>query len=216
MSQTIRDLPVIYRDESLLVVDKPSGLLSVPGLGERNQDCVISRVQAQVPGARVVHRLDCHTSGLMVLALGDAMQKELSRMFHDREIDKEYIALVRGRVAVGQGCVDVPIRLDPDNRPHQVIDFLHGKPSQTRWQVLCREVLDGVDCTRLLLLPRTGRTHQLRVHCLAIGHAILGDGLYADAGTAAMADRLMLHAHRLAFRHPARPEQLRLEAPCPF
>jgi tRNA pseudouridine32 synthase/23S rRNA pseudouridine746 synthase len=216
MTEMIRSLPVIYRDEYLVVVDKPSGLLSVPGLGEQNQDCVISRVQAEIPEARVVHRLDCHTSGLMVLALGDAMQRAMSRLFHDREIGKQYLALVHGHVVAAQGCIDVPVRLDPDNRPYQVTDFVHGKPAQTRWQVIERGRSEGQGCTRLRLIPHTGRTHQLRVHCMIIGHAILGDRLYADAAAAAAAERLMLHAHRLDFIHPETRQRLQLQAECGF
>ena len=207
--------PALYRDEALLVVDKPSGLLAVPGRGPLKQDCLAARVQRAWPDARVVHRLDEATSGLMVFALGVDMQRRLSRAFEQREVHKRYIAVVAGRVEPATGCIDLPLGADWPNRPRQQVDHAHGKPARTHWQVLSYDPAD--DSTRLELTPETGRTHQLRVHLMAIGHAILGDTLYAPPSMQARSPRLLLHASALAFAHPlvGRPA-LAFESPPPF
>jgi tRNA pseudouridine32 synthase/23S rRNA pseudouridine746 synthase len=204
-------IEIIYQDEYLIAVNKPFGLLSVPGRGEDKQDCVVSRLQQRCDDVRVVHRLDCHTSGVMLLARGADMQRRLSRLFHDRQIDKRYIAVVEGAVQPNEGVIDIPLRGDPDNRPVQVVDYVNGKPARTHWRLLRH--LDGVSgspTSRLVLYPVTGRTHQLRVHCMALGHPIVGDRLYNSAGDCAR--RMMLHADRLGLIHPVTNERLCLAA----
>lgn len=205
------NLEIIYQDESLIAVNKPEGLLSVPGLGEANQDCVVSRLLEINPEVKVVHRLDCYTSGVMLLAVGIESQRNLSRQFHDREIHKEYVAVVRGVLNEQQGTIDIPMRGDPNDRPRQIIDYQSGKNSTTQWTVL------GIENnqTRLLLKPITGRTHQLRVHCKAIGHIIVGDGLYGGA-TEQVESRMLLHAESIVFSHPFTGERMNLKAPCEF
>ena len=191
---------VIHLDGGLIAVDKPAGLLAVPGRGADKADCVSARLQAAYSDALVVHRLDMATSGLMLLARGPEVQRLLSQAFAARLIDKTYTAVVAGLLVEDAGEIDLPLGADWPNRPRQRVDALHGKPSLTRWRVLSRDALRGQ--TRLALQPQTGRTHQLRVHLSAIGHAILGDALYASTDVAAAAPRLLLHASRLALAHP--------------
>lgn len=195
---------VIYVDEHLIVLNKPSGLLSVPGRGADKQDCLSSRVQAQYPDALVVHRLDMATSGLILMARGAPMQRALSAAFSDRAVHKRYEAVVSGTMAPSSSewnTIDLPIGVDWPNRPLRVIDTDKGQASVTRYQVLQVDALRGT--TRLALEPMTGRTHQLRVHLLAIGHPIVGDALYAPPVVAAQSPRLLLHACHLSFVHPA-------------
>lgn len=199
---------IIYHDNYLVAVNKPCGMLSVPGRGIDKQDCVVTRLQPDYADIRVVHRLDCHTSGIMVFALGLDTQRALSRLFHDRAIAKSYVALVAGKVDRETGLIDMPLRGDPDNRPIQVIDFKHGKPAQTRWRLLRYDrSVRGTMLSRLQLKPITGRTHQLRLHCMAIGHPIVGDKLYQHRNSIE-AERMMLHAERLEFSHPVYNEKL--------
>jgi tRNA pseudouridine32 synthase/23S rRNA pseudouridine746 synthase len=202
----------VFADECLVVMDKPAGLLSVPGRGADKQDCMAGRVQAAYADARVVHRLDMATSGLFLMARGAAVQRQLSMAFQGREIAKRYIAVVAGRVGGEEGDIDLPVAADWPNRPRRVIDLAAGKASRTRWRVLARECAT----TRLELEPVTGRSHQLRVHLLAIGHPILGDALYAPPEVRALAPRLLLHASELAFNHPASAGQLAFRSPAPF
>jgi tRNA pseudouridine32 synthase/23S rRNA pseudouridine746 synthase len=205
---------LVYVDEHLLVLDKPAGLLAVPGRGDDKQDCLSARAQALWPDARVVHRLDMATSGLFLMARGLPMQRALSRAFAEREVDKRYEAVVAGSLgpAGTEGVIDLPLAADWPNRPMQKVDFEHGRPSTTRWRVLAREG----DTSRLALEPVTGRSHQLRVHLLAIGHPILGDALYAPPEVRARATRLLLHACVLRLAHPASGEPLSFESPAPF
>ena len=181
---------IVHADERLVVIDKPTGLLSVPGRIE--PDCASARVQALYPDALVVHRLDQATSGLLLFARGPDAQRELSADFAERRIGKVYVAVVTGLLE-GEGLIDLPIGADWPNRPRQQVDVEHGKPSQTRWRVLAHEGRH----TRVALDPLTGRTHQLRVHLTALGHAILGDTLYAAPDIAAASPRLLLHASEL-------------------
>lgn len=205
-------VPALYLDEALLVLDKPGGLLSVPGLGEAGRDSLAARVQAHCPDALTVHRLDMETSGLIVMARGKAMHRALSLAFQNRKVEKRYIAVVDGEVEAACGEIDLPLIADWPNRPRQKVDFAMGKPSLTRYRVLERDS----GRTRLELRPETGRSHQLRVHLHSIGHAILGDALYAPPTARAKAGRLLLHAAELAFEHPARPEAMRFSSPPPF
>ena len=203
---------VLHVDDACIVVEKPSGLLSVPGRGEHLQDCLATRVQAMFTDALVVHRLDMATSGLMLFARGMAAQRALSRAFAQRDVHKRYVAVVHGHVAANEGEIDLPLLADWPNRPLQKVDHEHGKPSLTRWRVIGAEE----DRTRLELEPVTGRAHQLRVHLRAIGHPILGDALYAPPEVLAGADRLLLHAARLGFAHPVSGEPLKIESAVPF
>ncbi|HHJ35174.1 MAG TPA: RluA family pseudouridine synthase [Gammaproteobacteria bacterium] len=203
-------LEIIYQDEYIIAVNKPQALLSVPGLGPDKQDCLISRLEKFIPEAKVVHRLDCYTSGIMLFAKGIEMQRALSRIFHDRKIHKQYVAVVRHWFDENEGVIKFPMRCDIDNRPHQIVDYEHGKSAITYWEILQRK--DHM--VRLLLKPETGRTHQLRVHCAAMGHPIIGDGLYGNDGV--KQPRMLLHAENLAFIHPVTSEEMDLSARCEF
>jgi tRNA pseudouridine32 synthase/23S rRNA pseudouridine746 synthase len=203
---------VLHVDDACIVVDKPSGLLSVPGRGAHLQDCLATRVQALFADALVVHRLDMATSGLMLFARGVAVQRTLSRAFAQREVHKRYVAIVHGRLEAEHGEIDLPLIADWPNRPLQKVDHEHGKPSLTRWRVIDADA----NRTRVELEPVTGRAHQLRVHLLAIGHPILGDALYAPPEVLAGADRLLLHAARLQFAHPLTGKPLTIESTVPF
>lgn len=206
-------LDLIYRDESVIVANKPAGLLAVPGRGADKQDCLASRVQAEFPDALVVHRLDMATSGLLLFARGAEMQSRLSQMFSERAIRKRYVALVSGRTEAETGEIALPLLGDWPNRPRQKVDHAAGKPSLTNYRVLAHDATTGI--TRVELEPITGRTHQLRVHMAAIGHPILGDTLYSgEAG--GNAGRLMLHACALGFIHPLSGEPLSLTSTVPF
>ena len=204
------ELTVLYADEAMLVLDKPAGLLSVPGRGADKQDCLSARAHRLYPDALVVHRLDMATSGLLLMARGAAAQRSLSEAFASRAVRKRYIAVVDGHLAPAPdiwGVIDLPIIADWPNRPLRVIDKEHGKPSSTRWRVLSYNPLD--ETTRVALEPVTGRSHQLRVHLLALGHPILGDALYASAGVQAKASRLLLHACSLELCHPVSAQAMR-------
>ena len=207
----------LYVDDTLLVFDKPSGLLAVPGRGADKQDCLAARVQARYPDALIVHRLDMATSGLMVMARGPAAQRELSKAFAARRVQKRYIAVVAGRLDAppqGWGMIDLPISVDWPNRPLRIVDPLHGKPSLTRWRVLGYD--ESGTQTRVELEPVTGRSHQLRVHLRELGHPILGDALYAPPDVRDLATRLLLHAWSLGFVHPVTGKALVFESPSPF
>lgn len=189
-------IDILYQDKDLLVVNKPPQLLSVPGRGEHKQDCLVNRLQADFAGARIVHRLDYDTSGLMVLAMHAESHRRLSMFFEAREVDKTYIARVQGKLPSRQGGIDLPLALDWHNRPQHKVDFIYGKPSQTAWQVMDTDT----DTTLVQLLPYTGRSHQLRVHMLSMGCPMVGDPLYHPHPENFW--RLCLHAQTLAFRHP--------------
>jgi tRNA pseudouridine32 synthase/23S rRNA pseudouridine746 synthase len=211
MSEPLQGLA--FSDEQLLAVEKPAGLPSVPGRAEGLHDCMASRVAAHIADALVVHRLDMATSGLMLFARGKAMQRALSEAFAARQVHKRYIAVVDGCLADDVGEIELPLIADWPQRPRQKVDHVSGKPSLTRWQVLERDVERGR--TRVQLEPVTGRSHQLRVHLMAIGHPILGDALYA-AHDPPRAPRLLLHAQSLRFAHPVSGEPLQIESTVPF
>lgn len=204
-----QDLAFVYADADIIVVNKPSGLLSVPGRLPENNDSVASRVQQQYPQASIVHRLDMDTSGLMVLAQHKDAHRHLSRQFELRQVEKAYTAIVSGHIVSQQGVVDLPLICDWPRRPKQKVDFLHGKQAQTLFN--CLEYLGNNDndkATRVELKPYTGRSHQLRVHMQAIGHAILGCKFYAPDAVIKQASRLLLHAHYLSVQHPSKNETL--------
>lgn len=204
-------LSVLYEDAALVVVDKPAGLLSVPGKLAGREDCMVSRLQAARWDALVVHRLDCDTSGVMIFARTKQAQGFLGQEFEQRRARKTYIARVKGEVAGEAGRIDLPLGSDWPNRPRQMVDHERGRPAQTDWQVIGRA--DGE--TLMRLSPLTGRSHQLRVHMLALGHVILGDQIYDVAGHAAW-PRLMLHAETLGLHHPADGTWREFTAPRPF
>jgi tRNA pseudouridine32 synthase / 23S rRNA pseudouridine746 synthase len=191
-----QSIAIVYADLHLVVVNKPAGLLAVPGRGADKADCVSLRVQQIYPNALIVHRLDQATSGLMLLARGPAMQRALSLLFEKRQVHKEYVAVVHGLVTQDAGSIDLPLMADWPARPRQKVDLLHGKTALTHYRVLARDL--QTQTTRLALEPITGRTHQLRVHLSAMGHRIVGDGLY---GSAEGGQRLHLHAQRLGLTH---------------
>jgi tRNA pseudouridine32 synthase/23S rRNA pseudouridine746 synthase len=207
-------LTVIHEDDALLAIDKPPGVLAVPGRGADKQDCLSAQVQAHWPDALVVHRLDMATSGLMLFARGTDLQRRLSRDFAARRIEKHYVALVAGRMPSDGGCIELPLSADWPRRPMQKVDAAQGKPSRTDWQVIGFD--PQLQATRLALQPLTGRTHQLRVHLHAIGHPILGDALYAPSAVRDAAGRLLLHASELGLAHPTSGAALRLHCAAPF
>jgi len=200
-------LQFLFHDTEIIVVVKPSGLLSVPGRGAEKADCVAARL-----GALTVHRLDMETSGVMALAKTSEAQSALSRQFEARTVEKAYVAVVAGRVQPDAGEVDLPLITDWPNRPRQKVCFETGKPSLTRWRVLRREDAS----TRMALMPVTGRTHQLRVHMAELGHPILGDSLYAPPDVKAAAPWLLLHAETLAFEHPSTHQRMHFRAQASF
>jgi tRNA pseudouridine32 synthase/23S rRNA pseudouridine746 synthase len=204
-------LAVLHADHEILIVDKPHGLLSVPGRGEHLADSLLTRVQAAFPEALLVHRLDRDTSGVMIFALTPNAQRNLGLQFERRHTKKAYVARVWGRVAERTGTVDLPLIVDWPNRPLQMVDFERGRPALTEWRVARHE--DGT--TRIRLFPKTGRSHQLRVHMREIGHPILGDPFYAT-GEAREAPRMMLHAESLRIRHPDGGVAMTFSAPVPF
>ena len=225
------DITVLYEDEALLVLDKPAGLLSVPGRGDDKQDCLSERARRKFPDALVVHRLDMATSGLLVMARGVVAQRLLGKAFEARQVLKRYIAVADGDLRTlaasaaneqGWSLIDLPLMPDWPNRPLSKVDTEHGKPSRTRWR-LAADAPAGAPAyqpppatTRVELEPLTGRTHQLRLHLQAIGHPIVGDALYAPAPVAALAPRLLLHATALRFAHPLTGQLLALHSPPPF
>jgi tRNA pseudouridine32 synthase/23S rRNA pseudouridine746 synthase len=259
MTDDSASLTCWHEDEELLVLEKPAGLLCVPGRGPDKQDCLSARARLHWPDALIVHRLDQATSGLVVMARSLPSQRLLSQAFAERQVEKRYTAVVAGRLGIepppaacsssfagdaeqetlpaapprGEGTtplreggrsaaqrgwqtIDLPIAADWERRPLRIIDARHGKPSQTLWQAAAPETWQAQACTRVLLSPITGRTHQLRVHMAALGHPILGDTLYGDEDNSRWASRLLLHAHSLQLRHPTTGELLRLESPIPF
>jgi tRNA pseudouridine32 synthase / 23S rRNA pseudouridine746 synthase len=214
------ELDVVFVDDHLVILNKPSGLLSVPGRGEDKQDCLIARAQSQWPEALTVHRLDMATSGLMVIARGPETQRKLSHAFEIREVSKSYEAIVSGvlQAEVTDSAerwqdIQMPLLIDWPNRPKSKVDWEHGKPSHTQWRVMGSALGNA---TRVELKPITGRTHQLRLHMMAIGHAILGDALYAPPEVQAQSSRLLLHARILRFKHPVTAKWMVFESKVPF
>jgi len=204
-------LDVVHADHEILIANKPSGLLSVPGKGEHLADCLLSRIQNAYPEALLVHRLDRDTSGVMVFALTPHAQRHLGLQFEKRQVKKTYIARVWGEVAEKEGTVDLPLAVDWPNRPLQMVDHENGRQAITDWRVQRREG----ETTRIRLYPKTGRSHQLRVHMREIGHPILGDPLYAT-GDARRFPRLMLHAENLRLRHPDGGKGMSFTRKAPF
>jgi len=209
------DITLLYHDDALLVLNKPAGLLSVPGRGVDKQDCVSARVQAQFPDALVAHRLDMATSAFMLMARGTDAQRAINHSFADGKVEKRYLALVAGLLEADEPwrTIDLPIAVDWPRRPLRMINA-DGKASQTRWRCIAQDAQG--QSSRVELEPLTGRSHQLRVHMRAIGHPILGDALYANAQVQAMAPRLLLHACALSLLHPYTGTRMRWECPAQF
>jgi tRNA pseudouridine32 synthase/23S rRNA pseudouridine746 synthase len=205
-------LEIVSQDDDLLVLNKPSGLLSVPGKAKEHADCLQTRVQRVFPTATVVHRLDMATSGLMVMALNKPAHRHISKQFELRETFKTYHAVVFGTVQQDCGEINLPLICDWPNRPKQMVDHERGKKALTHWRVLER----NTHSTRVELNPVTGRSHQLRVHMLSMQHPIIGDSLYAHDQALNMANRLNLHAMFLSFRHPVSKQKLYFESQVPF
>lgn len=204
-------LDIVHEDHEILLVNKPAGLLSVPGKGPELADCLLSRIQGVFPQVLLVHRLDRDTSGLMVFALTPHAQRHLGLQFERRHIRKVYVARLAGRLEPKTGTVDLPLVVDWPNRPRQKVDHESGRPALTDWRVVKYQG----DTTRVRLTPKTGRSHQLRVHMLALGHPILGDPFYAD-GPARDHPRLMLHSESLRLRHPDGGVGMKFQTKCPF
>ncbi|NQY87452.1 MAG: bifunctional tRNA pseudouridine(32) synthase/23S rRNA pseudouridine(746) synthase RluA [Colwellia sp.] len=210
-------LDIIFQDEDIVVLNKGSGLLSVPGRLPEHQDCLQNRVQRVLPTATIVHRLDMATSGILIMALNKPAHVAISRQFEQRQTKKSYIARVFGKVAEIEGSVDLPLICDWPNRPKQMVDHENGKQSLTNYSVLSYSTLSsGDESTLMELRPVTGRSHQLRVHMLALGHPILGDRLYAHEKALTISPRLQLHARNLSLTHPVTGELLCFVSPCPF
>ena len=204
-------IKLLFRDPHLLIVDKPTLLLSVPGRHPLNHDCLLNRLSVRYPGVSAVHRLDLDTSGVMVIPRHREALSRLARQFQERRIDKTYIARVAGHVAEAVGECDLPLIADWPNRPKQKVCFETGKQSLTRWKVLSRDDTSSL----LLLAPITGRSHQLRLHMREIGHPILGCDFYAPEAVLKAAPRLLLHATSLRFSHPLSGEVLTAHSPAP-
>lgn len=202
---------LIHADHEILVVNKPAGLLSVPGRGPEKADCLIERLRGAFPTVLLVHRLDLDTSGVMIFGLTPHAQRVLSKQFEERKVKKTYVARVLGRLEPKTGRVDLPLIVDWPNRPLQKVDHAEGRGAQTDWRV----VRASDEETRVRLFPLTGRSHQLRVHMAETGHPILGDPLYAT-GEAGDFPRLMLHAESLRIKHPETGIQQSFSTPAPF
>lgn len=198
-----------------MVIQKPAGILSVPGKGEALQDSMLTRLVALEPRTLLIHRLDRDTSGILVFGLSRLGQNRISRQFQERQTEKTYQALVAGALS-GQGTIDMPVVYDPSRPPLHMVDPQHSKPALTEWQALEQFELAGHVVTRVKLTPITGRSHQLRVHMQYLGHPIVGDTLYATEQQQQWADRLCLHAQQLSFHHPKTDELLNFECAVPF
>ncbi|MCC5825578.1 RluA family pseudouridine synthase [Alkalimonas sp.] len=204
-------LDIQYQDEDILVLNKPSGLLSVPGKAPEHQDSLSWRVQRVFPTARVVHRLDMATSGLVVMAMHLQSQRHLNRQFAERQVQKRYIAWLEGQLTIQTGTIEVPLICDWPKRPQQKVCFLHGKPACTHFRLLAHS--DAA--SKVALIPVTGRSHQLRVHMQWLGHPIVGDKFYSKQ-SAPSAQRLLLHAESLGFHHPVHGNWLQFHSDCVF
>lgn len=209
-------LDIVYRDNDLVIINKPNGLLTVPGRLPEHQDCLQNRVQRVLPSATIVHRLDMATSGIIIMALNKAAHVAISRQFEQRVTKKRYLARVYGHLEKPTGEVDLPLICDWPNRPKQKVDFEHGKKARTEYSVVERQWLEKTPVSLVALTPITGRSHQLRVHMLSLNHPILGDRLYAHPDALKLSKRLQLHAQSLSLYHPVSNEWLSFQADCPF
>lgn len=209
-------IDILYQDEHIIALNKPSGLLSVPGKHKEHFDSLMLRVQSVWPNAGIVHRLDMMTSGIIVMSMNKDALRFLNKQFSDRATDKFYIAVVSGHIEADSGSIDLPLICDWPNRPKQMVCYQNGKPSLTHYEVLERGDNNGNLWTRVKLIPITGRSHQLRVHLKALGHPILGDRLYAPDEIIKQAERLQLHAQKLEIKHPVTEQVMVFEKACEF
>ncbi|MEZ0151569.1 MAG: pseudouridine synthase [Candidatus Reddybacter sp.] len=207
-------IEILYQDESLLLINKPSGLLSLSGKHPLNKDSVHWRLVQDFPTARLAHRLDFGTSGLMIVALNKAVNAHLTQQFQQRSVSKSYMALLHGHLAQASGVIDLPIAKNREHFPLQKICHDSGKAAVSHYRLV--EYLDEPFASRVIFTPATGRTHQLRIHSSEIGHGILGCDLYASDAAFGLAPRLMLHAERIEFEHPLSGENVKGYCPCPF
>ena len=218
--QCNQQIELLYEDEHLLLIDKPSGLLSLSGKNPLNKDSVYERMLVDYPQAKMIHRLDFGTSGIMVLALSKSVNAHLTKQFQLRTIEKTYSAILYGELANDEGLIDAPIARD--EFPYQKVCAIEGKPAQSEYRVLTRNIdsASGHKTTEVLFRPKTGRTHQLRVHSQSIGHPIIGCDLYNaivdGVDTQALSKRLCLHATSLAFTHPVSKQELKFECPSSY
>jgi tRNA pseudouridine32 synthase / 23S rRNA pseudouridine746 synthase len=208
------EIEILHHEKKFLIINKPAGLLSVPGRNPANHDSVLTRLAAIYPGSSIAHRLDFDTSGIMVIPLTKLALSEISKQFQSREVSKTYTAIVSGIVEPESGEIDLPIAADPDNRPKYKICAVEGKKSLTKFNVIERSIKEN--STRLFLHPVTGRSHQLRLHLQAIGHPILGDVFYADEESKRKSSRLLLHATEIEFQHPDKNILVNFHSPVPF
>ena len=206
---------LIHRDQDFMVINKPAGLLTVPGKTPELQDCVINRLLVEESRTLLIHRLDRDTSGILVFALSRTGQRSISKQFQERETEKNYQALVAGHLN-GQGTIDIPVIYDPSRPPLHIVDPDYHKPALTHWEALEQFELNGEIVTRVKLIPVTGRAHQLRVHLQYLGHPIIGDTLYATEPQQQLMPRLCLHAQYLSFKHPQTNELISFSSPVPF
>ncbi len=206
------DLSIIHEDEHILVIDKPSGLLTVPGKQPGADDCLQSRATAHHAGAEITHRLDWDTSGIIVLALNKQARRHIGIQFEKRQVEKQYIARIWGKPNHNNGIIDLPLRCDWPNRPRQIVDHIEGRQAVTQWSVMTSDTKSSY----LQMKPKTGRSHQLRVHCQSMGNPILGDRLYAHDDAYRAHERMCLHASFIAFAHPFSGETVKFQSPCPF
>lgn len=205
-------ISVLFQDEDIIVLNKPSGLLTVPGKAIEHRDSLQTRVQTVWPSATIVHRLDMATSGLIIMALNKDAHRHISRQFETRQVEKVYLAKVWGKLSQQQGEVNLPLICDWPNRPKQMVDHENGKAALTHWERLSV----NENSSTVALFPHTGRSHQLRVHMLSIGHPILGDRLYAHPTAKAMSANLQLHAYHIRFSHPVSNVLMSFLCPCGF
>lgn len=209
-------LTTLFENDAIVVCDKPAGLLSVPGRLPAHKDSLYTRLLPLYPELMVVHRLDLATSGLIVFAKNLEANRALSRQFQQRSVKKRYIAIVTGVPDEASGEIDLPLICDWPNRPRQIVDHQQGKPSTTLWVRGKERQVGGLRACEIELTPITGRSHQLRVHMAELGHAIIGDGFYADEAARSASPRLLLHAQWIAFEDPVSGAPLEFTAPCPF
>ena len=205
-------LDVVFKDDDILILNKQAGLLTVPGKDPKHADCLEARAQEKYPNALIVHRLDMDTSGLIVLGLSKFSHRHLSLQFQNKNVDKTYIADIFGAPLDHQGLINLPLICDWPNRPKQMVDHEKGKPSQTKWRIL----ETNENSTRVELTPLTGRSHQLRVHMLSLGHPIIGDRFYADEDALKASDRLHLHSKTMTIMHPIKKEKITFDSEVPF
>ena len=206
-------LEILYIDDYLIIVNKPSGLLSVPGRGIEKSDCLLSRVKTEYPNADIVHRLDMPTSGIIIFSLQNDIQKALSKLFEHKKINKQYIAKVHGELECNSGIINLPLIADWPNRPKQKVDFMSGKSSKTNYELISTDTNSN---SLVKLLPITGRSHQLRVHMAALGNPILGDTLYGNDESREASTRLLLHAENISFFHPTTNVEININCPADF